>query len=87
MKERGDFIELGLHHEAFIDACVEGERYRDRRDVLESAMRLLEEREAHFGAACAELTVGAERLASADPMEELPPELFDLLRSESPSKS
>ena len=52
---------LGLHHEAFIDACVESERYRDRRDVIEAALRLLEEREIHFGACITELGFGAER--------------------------
>lgn len=52
----------GEHHEAFIDALVDSGRYRDRHDVIVSALRLLEEREAHFGAWCAEVANGAQEL-------------------------
>lgn len=81
MKEREEPYKLGLHHEAFIDACVDDERYRDRRDVIESAIRLLQEREAQFGAACAEMTLGADRLMGV-PTEKLPPDLAELLRGQ-----
>ena len=55
------------HHEAFIDACVQSGRYRDGRDVVEAALRLLEEREARFGASCAEMTRGVDELFGDDP--------------------
>lgn len=49
---------LGEHHEAFIDACVDSGRFRDYRDVVESALRLLEEREASYAACCTEVARG-----------------------------